>query len=332
MSQKGDFLSTPALEYESWRTLVHSYCGRFNAQRIVPETFVGRISPRSISGLEVLDIQCNAGRVERTQRDIRLDGVDHYYALLQVAGQSTMVQNDQVFRLGVGDVVLMDAARPVTTLCDDEPAQWTCFHFPRRSLISHFGFEPHGGLCKRGGSLAGRLLFQTARDAVNLDKSSSEPSDAYMRFVIGDLMAALFVSSDPQANSRHGDKLFARLCSIIKGRFAEPDLNPGEVATEAGISMRYLQKLFTERGSSYSQFILSLRLDHAAQLLNRRELLNAKQPLSEIAYACGFNDYTHFARQFRRRFARTPGSHPAGYWSDSDDTSVGTDPKSRLSY
>jgi AraC family transcriptional regulator, positive regulator of tynA and feaB len=38
-------------------------------------------------------------------------------------------------------------------------------------------------------------------------------------------------------------------------------------------------------------------------------LLSTRQPLSEIAYACGYADYTNFARKFRRRFARTPGTY-----------------------
>jgi AraC-like DNA-binding protein len=33
------------------------------------------------------------------------------------------------------------------------------------------------------------------------------------------------------------------------------------------------------------------------------------QPLSEIAYACGFRDYAHFARKFRHRFGNPPGAH-----------------------
>jgi AraC-like DNA-binding protein len=50
-------------------------------------------------------------------------------------------------------------------------------------------------------------------------------------------------------------------------------------------------------------------LDHAARLLERRELLSTSQPVSEIAYACGFADYTHFARKFRRRFGYSPSLH-----------------------
>ena len=40
------------------------------------------------------------------------------------------------------------------------------------------------------------------------------------------------------------------------------------------------------------------------------------QPLSEIAYASGFRDYTHFARKFRYRFGHAPGAHSARNGAD----------------
>ena len=132
-----------------------------------------------------------------------------------------------------------------------------------------------------------------------------------MRLVVYDLLGALFAPPAP-LGSRHTDKLFARVCGIIKDRFADPDISPREVAAETGISLRYLQKLFTVRGSTCSHYISSLRLDHAAHLIERRALMKTGQPLSDIAYACGFRDYTHFARGFRQRFGTTPGAVGAG--------------------
>jgi AraC family transcriptional regulator, positive regulator of tynA and feaB len=41
-------------------------------------------------------------------------------------------------------------------------------------------------------------------------------------------------------------------------------------------------------------------------------LTKTGQPLSDIAYACGFRDYTYFARGFRQRFGTAPGAVGAG--------------------
>jgi AraC-like DNA-binding protein len=137
----------------------------------------------------------------------------------------------------------------------------------------------------------------------------SASAKAYMRLAFYDLLGAIFAPSDPEDTSVHTDRLFARVRDIIQDHFANPDFGPCEVAAEAGISLRYLQKLFTARNSTCSHFIHSVRLDQAARLLERRSFLKTSQPISEIAYASGFGDYTNFIRKFRRRFGHTPGSH-----------------------
>jgi AraC-like DNA-binding protein len=142
-------------------------------------------------------------------------------------------------------------------------------------------------------------------------------ADSYMELAVYDLVGALFAPSDPRPITRPPGKLFAPICGVIKDGFFDPDFGPVEVAAEAGISLRYLQKLFMERGSTCSEFIYSLRLDHAARLLRRRALLGT-QPLCEIAYACGFRDYAHVARKFRHRFGYPPGAHVAHGQSASD--------------
>jgi hypothetical protein len=71
----------------------------------------------------------------------------------------------------------------------------------------------------------------------------------------------------------------------------------------------------------YVRSAYSLRLDRAAHLLSRRS--GKAQPLSEIAYACGFGDYTHFARKFRRRHNRPHGGQIAYIGAVDDQSAIG---------
>ena len=52
------------------------------------------------------------------------------------------------------------------------------------------------------------------------------------------------------------------------------------------------------------------------------------QPLSDIAYACGFRDYTYFARGFRQRFGTTPGAVGAGV-TGNDNARVRADNRAK---
>ena len=313
MRQNDDIFGPSQLNYEAWRDLLRSKCGRYYSEGIEPAAFTGWVRPVSARGFTVTDIGCNSHRVERTYRDVRLDGADHYVVGFLVRGQLALTNNDQTVRLAAGDVVFVDAARPVTYLVDNPGTvcNTVSLSLPRQSLVAHLGFEPRGGLYRRGGTPAGRLLFELIRDIDNDRGSPYSPADSYMQLAVYDLVGALFAPSDPWPVSSHAAKLFGRVRSIIKEGFTDPDFGPGEVAAKAGISLRYLQKLFTQHGSTCSEYIYSLRLDHAAQLLHRRALLGASQSLSEISYACGFSDYTHFARRFRYRFGRAPGVHSA---------------------
>jgi AraC-like DNA-binding protein len=150
-------------------------------------------------------------------------------------------------------------------------------------------------------------------------EAASSSADFYMQLAVYDLVGALFAPTDPRPISRSADKLFARICGVVKDGLPDPDFGPAEVASETGISLRYVQKLFTERGTTCNEFIYSHRLDHAAHLLQRRTFTDSGQPLSEIAYACGFRDYAHFARRFQKRFGHSPGAY-AG--QDNGDSAV----------
>jgi len=238
-----DILSSQ-LDYEGWRDLLRSMSGRSYSEGIEPISFSGWVRPINVRGFTALDIGSNAQRVERTYQDVRRDGADHYFALFLASGHLAMIHNDQAVRLAAGDVALVDAARPVTYSADNGK-QWNTvsLSLPRQSLVSHLGFEPQGGLYRRRGTPAGRLLFDLIRNSDNGEESALSPADSYMQLAVYDLVGALFAPTEPSSASRHADKLFARIRHIIKDGCADPDFGPHEVAAKAGISLRYLQKL-----------------------------------------------------------------------------------------
>jgi AraC family transcriptional regulator, positive regulator of tynA and feaB len=303
MLQRG-LLSTPQLDYDQWRDMLRPNWGLYTVDD--PKSFAGRVRSRSICGFNAADISNNIHHCERTQRDVRLDGVDHCYAVFQMAGRSTIVQNDCAVTLAIGDVALIDSARAVTYV-NEGNEQWLSLQLPRPALVAHLGFEPQGGVGGCRGT-AGHLLHQLVREAAQDEASTCAPAGSYLKLAVYDLLGALFVPPDLTLVSGAATKLFKRVCDIVRDRFADPAFGPWEAAAEAGISLRYLQKLFTAHNAACSRFIQAVRLDHAARLIHRRQVLSTGQPLSEIAYACGFADYTNFARRFRCRFGRTPGS------------------------
>jgi AraC-binding-like domain len=150
------------LDFDTWRELFLSACGRYSLERSEPNGFAGWVRPFQTLGFCAMDITCRENRINRRPCDIRRDGVDLYGALFQVAGRSVVSHKGQLMRLAAGDVILIDKARPVSYIADSHGAHWLCLQFPRRTVTSHLGFEPQGGSYKRGGTPAGRLLYEFA--------------------------------------------------------------------------------------------------------------------------------------------------------------------------
>lgn len=294
--------------FEEWRSSIHSICGRYNVEGAVPPQFIGWVTPTRIFGFDAVNIACNAERVERRHRDVRADGRDNYFAVFQIGGASTMVQNEHATLLSCGDIALVDSTRPMTCSGIGDSGVWLLLNLPREQVEAHLGRQPEGGQTSIGRKIAGRSLFQMVSDTVGGLDDSSEADDPHMTLAVYDLIGALFAPRDTAATT-YSHKNYQRACQIIRDGFTDCELTPGKVAQEAGFSLRYLQKLFTAHGTTCTRFVQSVRLGHAERMIRRRSLLRTGQSIGDIAYQSGFNDYNHFRRLFRDRFGSTPIEH-----------------------
>ncbi len=95
------------------------------------------------------------------------------------------------------------------------------------------------------------------------------------------------------------------LCRTISTRFPDPQFTTAELAAAAHLSVRSVQALFAETGTSPAAEIRRVRLEHA------RELLARGHAVQTACLASGFLDPGTFARAFRQRFGCAPSQVPA---------------------
>lgn len=85
-------------------------------------------------------------------------------------------------------------------------------------------------------------------------------------------------------------------------RHVEQPLAAAELAHEAGISLRQLERLFAaELGDTPQSYYLKLRLSHARRLLQQTDM-----QVIAVAVACGFASAAPFSRAYKTQFGRTP--------------------------
>lgn len=99
------------------------------------------------------------------------------------------------------------------------------------------------------------------------------------------------------------DELFIkRLLSMIENNLADPDLGVDHLMNEAHLSRSQLhRKLKALTGHSATEFIRTVRLKRAAQLLQQQH-----GTVAETAYAVGFNSLSYFSKCFQKQFGVAP--------------------------
>jgi len=86
------------------------------------------------------------------------------------------------------------------------------------------------------------------------------------------------------------------------GRHLERPARTADIARQAGVSMRQLERLFAAHlGRTARRYYLDLRLDHARDLLRQTDMA-----VLEVALACGFGSSASLSRSYRRRFGVPP--------------------------
>lgn len=93
-----------------------------------------------------------------------------------------------------------------------------------------------------------------------------------------------------------------RAQDFIRRNLKRHDLSPQDVADYCGISLRYLQRLFADKGQSASGHIRDCRLARCHEDL----LAGGPETLSQIAYRWGFADHAQFSRHYRNRYGHPP--------------------------
>jgi DNA-binding response OmpR family regulator len=104
------------------------------------------------------------------------------------------------------------------------------------------------------------------------------------------------------AASSLDEQFIKHLLAVFEEHVAESDFSTEDFAREVGMSrMNLHRKLQALTNQSTHAFLRSMRLKRAAQLLQK-----SAGTVTEIAYAVGFNNLSHFTKIFRQQFGQPP--------------------------
>jgi LacI family transcriptional regulator len=222
--------------------------------------------------------------------------------LPECASESSGVGFSQLNGLPSGCAVYCvtdSCARSVLTYCEG-------FDISVPQQLAVLGTDNDPFFCEGGRTLLSsidvnhRKIGYQAADTINriLD-GEPLPADAVL---IPPAKVVTRFSTDPVNSATH--PLVVKALKTIQQRAHDPDFNTEELAAICGVSSRTIGRLFEQhRLRSPYQFLLNVRVSTAQRLLQESELT-----ADEIAFRCGFTDYSSFYRIFKNHLGISPSA------------------------
>lgn len=99
--------------------------------------------------------------------------------------------------------------------------------------------------------------------------------------------------------------LMERIMDYINENIENPEFNVGILASKVGLSRVQLHRKLKElTGVSSGNFIRNIKMEQASVLLK-----NKKMNISQVAYAVGFSNQTHFSTTFKKFYGMSPSEY-----------------------
>jgi AraC-like DNA-binding protein len=255
-------------------------------------------------GIGVTTIRTTPSRVGRPANLINADDRDDILVVTHVAGDCTVHRRDGSQDIRPGNVSVHFANRAYE-LEFSSSARQVVFQLPRRMLtrqdrlaIERRSITPDAP--------ALRVFAACVRELATVGADLSMETRAQLGHTAVDLLAGAAKSAHSNAAGIATEPIaYLALCDYVHAHAMDPDLNATTLAERNGMSVRYLQKVFAEHGTSPALFIRSARIAMAIRLLADNR--SSTCAVEWAGYRCGFNDASTFIRAFKSQTGVTPG-------------------------
>jgi AraC-like DNA-binding protein len=251
-------------------------------------------------------------------RQIAADGSDDFFVVVNVGRRSMMqLQLGRQIEHAPGSLLLLSNGEP-REVASKAGVDWLSVYIPRPTLLERVR-RAEGLIARRievDPSIA-RYFVRTLRHVIATDDAGVHPAVArHIDATLLDLVVTTLEAGRDGALLHRPGVRGAQLqeaIASIESDYADPAFSPPQLAAKLGLTQRSIQDLLHETGRTFSERVMELRLQKARAMLADRR--HNKSKISDIAYACGFNEVPYFNRCFRRRFGAPP-SHYRGEGRD----------------
>jgi AraC family transcriptional activator of tynA and feaB len=298
--------SVPARDKaEFWADLVSRHVTPIRIEPRGERSLRGEIDARPLGDLGIAQVAGQGLRAAHTNAHIARAAGHVHSACVNLQGRARITRGRETVELAPGDVFITDS-RHEFALDLDRPWRHLVVTLPTSWLDARVAHpEVLAGAVVRNRPLA-RLWAKHLEAGFAVADGLSPPAAAsFIRHSV-ELLAQLCDETFRDDGEAKGAATFLAACRVIAAKFADPRLTPAVIARHVGVSNRTLARVFAAHNESVMRRVLDERIRHAARLLAAPRF--AHRSVTDVAFACGFNDLSHFGRVFTRALQVTPSA------------------------
>ena len=296
----------PRERAEFWTDLVSRHVTPMCIEPFGQEPLRGAVQARMIGDLGVAQVCGRGVRAAHTRVQIARTSGHLYAACVHVDGEARINRRGEQIALQKGDVFItdsrqefaLDLERPWRHLLITLPTEWIDSRVTRPDQLSGAVLHDH--------PLA-RLWVSHLTSGFMLSGDLSPAAGALFARHSVELLAQLLEEAhcdQPTPSNAVRAAIFQNACHVITLKFGDPSLATVQIAQELKVSTRTLARIFAANNETVMRRLFDERVRQAAKLLAMPEAFH--RSVTEIAFACGFNDASHFGRVFAAKMHMTP--------------------------
>jgi AraC-like DNA-binding protein len=295
--------------FNLWRDIFAWRYGSADITRRADQPFSARSEFVQLDTLGIVKSQSTVRRFRRNAQQAA-DGTGACLIAFNTGASTTVVrQHDQEEVYGAGQIWLGSTADALD-VASDTGTNWVTLLVPASRLLQVVpGAEDMVAKPIDAGRPAVRHLRRYMEFLLETGGTDDEHAlTGRLDAMLLDLVAlALGANGDVAEIAGMRGLRAARIREIlakIHQGFSSPAFSAQIVGQWLGLSPRYVQELMQETGIGFTARVLELRLQKARAMLS--DPVHDGVKISDLAYACGFNEVSYFNRCFRRRFGASP--------------------------
>ena len=296
-----------ARDIEGWRRIIGSAFGALDIAAREDRPFHGRFRFMPLGDLIVAEVNSANESARRTRHHIAHDSEEAFAFAFTRRGSMDVSQFGRTQIVPADCFTLLDLNSPYSLVHADETDLVT-LKIPAAVLRARIPEPGHHVLeiypaASGVARISRNLLFSLAAEC---GKVPGILAGAYAARVADMFSMLVDAGATARGGRRPGahEAAMKRCMAFIESRLADPGLGPAAVANAAGISVRYLHKLFAGSGESVGECIRRQRLEKC-----RRELCDPSRrscSIKAIAMNGGFASAAHFSNAFREAYGQSP--------------------------